>query len=624
MKTAPHFQAFPLSLVLIAIGIFTAGAGRIRAQPVLSVPPPDHEATRARLIEEVDRSWRRPGIFVDSRAGRAAADRVAPLEQKLDHIILPSVSFTHVELGRVVSTLSAASEEFDPADTGAKGVNIVLIDPAGKPPAVSIALRNLPLRRVLDLIADSVGYQYEVQGDAVVMRPGGETTSLETAYFPVSRSTVIRTTGLGGGTGIGSGKRESGATPEVASPGSEAAALKTFLQQAGVNFDATPGSSLAYDGSGVFATHTARNLERIRNILTRYSEVRQVQIEAKFMEVQDGALDELGVKWNVTRRGLPQINPETGAPILDSNGRQILTPQETYDTSGTDRTLAQAFSGAQSANAIIINGQPVAGTQAPRLPGSVSLGDGATALADISGRVGEFDVNAVIRALAQKQGTDLLSAPRVTVLSGHPATITVAQEMRYPQSYGEIQSQVGSTAGGGSGGSGSAGVTITAGTPQEFATRNVGVELRCTPTVEEDGYSISLDLNPKVTEFEGFVEYGGPSLAISAGTSVTVPPGFYQPIFSVREVATKVTIWDGATLIMGGLTREEVKKVDDKVPILGSIPLLGRLFHSKGESTQKRNLLIFVTATLVNPGGAPKRQVPRDGPTNPLTETPAD
>ena len=58
------------------------------------------------------------------------------------------------------------------------------------------------------------------------------------------------------------------------------------------------------------------------------------------------------------------------------------------------------------------------------------------------------------------------------------------------------------------------GITITAGTPQEFTHRNVGVELKVTPTVEEDDYSISLDLNPKVTEFEGFVEYGGPSVAI--------------------------------------------------------------------------------------------------------------
>jgi general secretion pathway protein D len=53
-----------------------------------------------------------------------------------------------------------------------------------------------------------------------------------------------------------------------------------------------------------------------------------------------------------------------------------------------------------------------------------------------------------------------------------------------------------------------------------------------------------------------------------------------------------------------------VKKVEDKVPILGDIPLLGRAFRSKGESSQKRNLLIFVTATLVDPGGA-SRPPPR-------------
>jgi general secretion pathway protein D len=234
----------------------------------------------------------------------------------------------------------------------------------------------------------------------------------------------------------------------------------------------------------------------------------------------------------------------------------------------------------------------------------VLLASTAAPLASLTGIIGEYDVNAIIRALAQKSGTELLSAPKLTVLSGNPATITVAQELRYPQSYGQIQSQVGT---GSLSGGGSAGVSITSGTPQEFTTRNVGVELKVTPTVEEDARSISLDLNPKVTEFEGFVEYGGPSIAISGGTTVTVPPGFYQPIFAVREVSTKVTLWDGATLVMGGLTREDVKKVNDKIPILGSMPIIGRLFRSKGESTQKRNLLIFVTANLVNPGGALKK-----------------
>jgi general secretion pathway protein D len=319
------------------------------------------------------------------------------------------------------------------------------------------------------------------------------------------------------------------------------------------------------------------------------------------------------------------LDPETGLPLRDETGAVRRSVRDVY-TSGGVRPLAEAFRNSSTANAILIDGESVANTAPPTFPGAVLLGNAGSPLADLAGAVGDLDVNAIVRALSQKQGTDLLSAPKVTVLSGNTASMVVAQEMRFPQSYGEIQSQVGSS--NSSGTSGSAGVTVTAGTPRDFATRNVGVELRVTPIVEEDDYSISLDLNPKVTEFEGFVEYGGPSLAISSGRTVTVPPGFYQPIFSVREVSTKVTLWDGATLIMGGLTREEVKQVDDRVPVLGSIPGLGRLFRSKGESSQKRNLLIFVTANLVSPGGSPKKQPLRATPPssqfqNPTWVTPA-
>jgi general secretion pathway protein D len=148
------------------------------------------------------------------------------------------------------------------------------------------------------------------------------------------------------------------------------------------------------------------------------------------------------------------------------------------------------------------------------------------------------------------------------------------------------------------------------------------VELSVTPTVEEDDYSISLDLFPRVTEFDGFVEYGGTSIAISGGDTVTVPSGFFQPIFSVRQLQTKVPIWDGATVVMGGLTREEVARVNDKVPVIGDIPLIGRLFRSEGEATQKRNLLVFVTAHLISPGGSLKRQNVRGVTPNSLFQNP--
>ncbi|MFZ5494102.1 MAG: type II secretion system protein GspD [Verrucomicrobiota bacterium] len=538
--------------------------------------------TSGRMIAEVDEAWRRPEAVASGPAGPAAAGAASPTLEKLNAIVLPEVNFSGMELGRVVNTLSVISAEFDQTGREPRGVNIVLLDPAGTNPPVNLTLRNLPLRRVLDFITASVGYQYEVQADAVVVRAAGDQAALDTQFFAVSRSTVLRMTGRP-------------AAPGADDAGNEGQAIRTFLQLAGVSFEGVPGSTLAFDGSQLIVTQSPRNLERIRNILARYHDVRQVEIEAKFMEVQEGALEELGVQWN-----------------LANKATQLNAAQAEYTTgNGVTRTLADAFRNSTTTQQISITGedQPEGGlnlpTSAPTVPGGVLTGTGAAPLASVSGIIGEFDVNAIVRALSQKSGTELLSAPKLTVLSGNPATITVAQELRYPQSYGQIQSQVGT---GSISGGGSAGVSITSGTPQEFTTRNVGVELRVTPTVEEDDQSISLDLNPKVTEFEGFVEYGGPSVAISGGTTVTVPPGFYQPIFAVREVSTRVTLWDGATLVMGGLTREDVKKVNDKIPVLGSIPIVGRLFRSVGESTQKRNLLIFVTANLVNPGGSLKKQ----------------
>ncbi len=573
--------------------------------------------TRAALLAGVDQSWQRPGIYQEQIRETGREGNIAPLLRKIEEIVLPNVSFSKIEIGRVVSALSAASVEFDGSGTKHRGINIVLLDPSDQKPTVTLALRDTSLKRVLDFVTQAVGYQYEVQADAVVVRPGGESTSLDTAFFPVSRATVLRMTGGGGGSSSPSSNpfSSAGAGNEQSTSGNEAPGMQAFLQQAGVNFEATPSSSLAYDGSSIIVTQTARNLERIRNILNRYNDIRQVEIEAKFMEVQEGALEELGVNWNVATKAT-QRNAGAQAQY-QSSGRSLgdaFSSNASNQNGSITRPASQVLDETITAslNTAINN-------NAPQIPGTAYLGTGSNPLANITGVIGEFDVNAVVRALSQKQGTDLLSAPKVTVLSGNAATITVAQELRYPQSFGQTQSQVGT---GSASGGGSAGVAITAGTPQEFTTRNVGVELKVTPTVEEDDYSISLDLNPRVTEFDGFVEYGGPSVAISGNTTVNVPSGFYQPIFSVRDISTKVTIWDGATLIMGGLTREEVKKVNDKIPVLGDIPLLGKMFRSKSESAQKRNLLIFVTANLLSPGGSPKKQSLRNVTPNSMFQNP--
>jgi general secretion pathway protein D len=78
-----------------------------------------------------------------------------------------------------------------------------------------------------------------------------------------------------------------------------------------------------------------------------------------------------------------------------------------------------------------------------------------------------------------------------------------------------------------------------------------------------------------------------------------------QPVFSVRQVDTQVTVYDGQTVVLGGLMREDVQKVQDKTPIMGDLPLVGGLFRSSANQRIKRNLLIFVTAGLLDPAGQP-------------------
>ncbi|TVR48627.1 MAG: type II secretory pathway, component PulD [Puniceicoccaceae bacterium] len=569
----------------------------------------NREKTREQMLEEVNRAWQRPGIYADREIDEVD-DGLEDIRRKLDEIIIPTINFSGLELNRVINTLSAISEEFDPTGIEPRGVNIVLV---GRPRAdqpISLSVRNMSLRRIIEYVVDQAGYEYILQPDAVEIRSIED--SLITEVLPVTQATVRRLTALGVGPAAAAAPAQDDpfaapAQDTPASAGAQSDAIRNFLSQAGVNFN-IPGTRMVYDGSAIIVTQTPREIQRIRNILLRYSEIRQVEIEAKFMDVSEGALEELGFNWNLRGGGRPAFDPTTGLPLIDSSGNPILNYRQNFQSA--NRNLAQAFTGGQTGtSAITIVDQTGTFTfpfGAPNIPGTVVLGSGAPDFATISGVISGFDVGVVIRALSQRAGTDLLSAPKVTVLSGNQASIRVAQELRYPDQYGDIQSEVG-TAGVGQA-AGSAGVTITAGTPQDFQTRNVGVELDVTPTVEEDDYTISLDLNPRVTEFEGFVEYGGPSVALTGTGSVTVPSGFFQPIFSVREVSTRVSIWDGATVVMGGLTREEIRLTSDKVPVLGDIPLLGRFFRSKGEGSQKRNLLIFVTANLVSPGGSPKNQ----------------
>jgi general secretion pathway protein D len=584
----------------------------------------DHENTRLQMLNDVDTAWVRPEVYQGTNVAQIAG-ATNPVVETLRSIIIPHVEFKNLPLSQVVETLSELSTQYD---KNGKGVNIVLVT-TGAPadhvnPLVNLTLRDQSLESIIINVCKTVSYNEEVESGVVTLRYGDNgSTQMETRDFPMPQATLTRLTGYHGTGGGGGGDSTTTQDPfatsasssnsTAAAPAADAGSsggtssettddLKNFFMNAGVDFPT--GARLAYDGNKIWVTNSSSNLDRLANLLQRYSEIKQVEIESRFLEVQQGAMQELGFQWSVTNPSHPNNSVNTGGNLRllgDAFPSGSAGAQATTITTGS--VVTNPVTGATTQ----VNGPTTTVPQAiPSLPGGINVGAGATSVAQgVLGVIDGYSVDVVINALEQTEGADLMSAPKVTVLSQRTAQIVVAQQLRYPQNFSPTQSQVGNN--GGSINGGGAGVTITAGAPQDFDVEQVGVVMEVTPTVEDDD-SISLKLEPKVTEFEGFIEYGGTSVAISGGTTVTVPSGFIQPVFSVRDVRTEVTIFDGATVVIGGLTREQVETVHDSVPVLGDIPLIGKLFQSKGETSQKRNLMIFVTANLISPGGSPARQ----------------
>lgn len=128
----------------------------------------------------------------------------------------------------------------------------------------------------------------------------------------------------------------------------------------------------------------------------------------------------------------------------------------------------------------------------------------------------------------------------------------------------------------------------------------VGPVLDVIPYVLSDGYTINLTLIPSLTEFNGYDT--APTIPGTSVANVVEVPTIL-PDFTVRQVITTVNIWDNQTVVLGGLISSSVQTIKDKVPVLGDLPFAGRLFQSQSKSTQKKNLMIFVTATIVDPAG---------------------
>ena len=615
-----------------------------------------YNETRGRQLWQVEKGWEEPvrpyGQTVTPvvDAFQKDATGTARISNKLNTIVIPRIEFRDASIREAIDFLRQQAMDNDPATEGRKGVDIVLrLSPGGRSetnaptaspsPGVSvetraapatdaritITLNEIPLGEALRYIASQAGLKVKIEPYAVLIIPLTEQSNdLITKEYRVPPDFIIGTVNPGasalnqpakaaaGSGGTAKDTQESTGGHQLV----KREGAKEFLESQGVPFPAGASANFLPQSSRLIVRNTQDNLELVDALVEQASASgpKQVEIESKFIEITQNNLKELGFDWL-----LGQFNVGNHR-VFGAGGTAGTSPA----VNPADYPFGSSSGGAVGQNPV------TAGNRSGNLAISANAIDallfptnGATSVAPgIFGLAGVFtdpQFQVVVRALNQKKGVDLLSAPRVTTKSGQRAVIEIVREFRYPtqfqppqipQSFNNPNSTAlvpGQTVNATS-------FPVTPTTPTAFETRNTGVTLEVEPVVGPDGVTIDLNLVPQVVEFEGFINYGSPIQTFSTNllgvsqTQVLTPNVINQPVFSARKVTTSVSVWDGQTVVLGGLMREDVQKVEDRTPIIGDIPIVGRLFRTNVDQHIKRNLIIFVTARLVNPAGQPLNQ----------------
>ncbi len=569
-------------------------------------------ATRRRMLWQADSAWLLPtGGEVKRPELETPANRLQgaglnqSLLQKLNDIKFPEIKFRDAALVDVVTYLSEQSRILDPKG---EGVNIVLgpglntggagaeaapaapapgadaAAPAAAAPSaagatpvhpITIMLRNIPMIEALNLIAPLANLKYRLNASAVVLLPlDAPTDVMITKSYPISASAFSKfvvAPDAGGGAG-------GGGADKIGIGGGNATVKEVDVKTVFTGLVDFPAGSTIYFNDKVnqlIIKNTPENIEQFEKILPSFTGISpQVEIEAKFIDISQGDLDELGFQWGVGQYNIGSLGMAAGGS--QANGLNNITDGLRDSSKMGGSAIAAALGGATS-------------------------GGAANQLFVLNGILTNPQFQMILKAISQKQSTDVLSAPKVTTENNVAAELKVVQEFIYPSEYSQPQVAAGAVNANGQAGQ----PAITPSIPSAFKSRDVGVILQVTPQLQPDGYSIELKLSPSVTEFMGFIDYSPGNVTASGATNASVQATIKQPLFSTRSVATSVVVFDGQTVVLGGLIKESVTKIDDKVPFLGDLPIIGRLFQSKVTNRSKENLLIFVTARLIGPNGLP-------------------
>lgn len=568
--------------------------------------------SRVERLKEVDAAWEiRPDTVSDSLGGATTAGSngeglVQEISgSKIKQMLVPSVDFQDVSIEEALDTLRLWSREFDTTelDPTKKGFNFVMrVGDVGSDvhnnimsKRISLQLKNVPMSEVLDYVTKATHTQWRIEDYAIVVTPSGmQDTRLLQRTFTVPPG-FMQDTVASVEASSGSNPFEDSSNDSVLQPRLE---IDEYLKRIGVTFPEGATANYIRGAGKLSVLNTETNLNIIEDYLRLIRKQESVQVVVNFtiIDISQTNLEELGFDWLLGQNNISGGNLFLGGGS-PGNGQQIdpvgSLPTEVDPVTSGNRTGDAMFSN----NAIdsLIQGQRDFGQSSTPSPGVLQ----------VTGQINNSVFQSIMRGLDQKKDDSKVFTPSLVVRSGERARLYSGNEMMYPTEYEppELPNNVGNRVGGSA-------FPVTPSTPTAFETRELGFVFEIEPTISEDRNYIELRLNPTYSQFDGFIDYGSPINSITTdpltGFPITTPitrNSILQPVFSTIRLNTSVTLADGATMVVGGLHQARIEKVDDKVPVLGDLPFVGRFFHSEGYKPSKRAMIMFVNAKLVDPTG---------------------
>jgi type II secretory pathway component GspD/PulD (secretin)/tetratricopeptide (TPR) repeat protein len=453
---------------------------------------------------------------------------------------------------------------------------------------ISLDVGRVKLRQALDLVADYADLSWRVENGAVIIDESGaaESGNVVRRVFNVADLLINLRTFRGDEPRLsGDTESDSRIAPDEEEEDADPVTIEDLMEVIEAAIDppswGLDGHGLANRQQDLIVLNSPDNIDRVNNLLNdlRRSQGLTVSVEARFITIRDDFLEDIGLDFRGIG-GSPTIPPPGIPPVpaaLDDiqfgNNSNPAGPGGTGNDSGfffQDMPPSGNVRIDQRARVENLFDQSLGGQRSG--VGLVNRGGMTFQLAFVDNP----EVNAILRAVRKRERATLLTAPRLTVHNTQRGHVSILNEVAYIRDFDT------NTATG-----------VAVADPVVDVIRD-GIVLDVRPTISADRRYITLELRPTLAVLLRPI----PTFTTSLG--VGTPVAIQTPQLTLQRIRTTVTVPDGGSFVIGGLRQMSEVDVESGIPFISDLPLIGALFTRKGRSTVRQDIIIVVSARIID------------------------